>query len=150
MKNITTYNQVEYTGNYSDKQIYAGNYQQQKYNEYQIFLVERALKGLNIYTPEEIKSMHWDKKKRINLVHNRCKMIMNRWKQQLIIDKTNEFLTKLLPKAMITKDFIDNTKLDDNYNANIPLKTFGISKQNIIDKLMEEKILPKNYYTLTN
>ncbi len=152
MKN-TTYNRVEYTGDYSDKQTIGHKYQQpsfNSYNNYQIFLYNRALHGLDAYTPEEVKKMHWDKRKRITSVHERCKLVINRWKQTLIIDKTNEVLTKLLPNAMVTKLLVSprNMRIDDKYNANIPLKTLGISKQQIIDKLMDEKILPKDFYQL--
>lgn len=151
--NNTTYNQIEYSGDYSDRQIRGHKYQQpsfNSYNDYQIFLYNRALHGLDAYTPEEVKKMHWDKRKRIENVHQRAKLIINRWKQVLITYKTNEFLTKLLPNAKLTKEFIapSNNYTDDNYNANVSLKELGITKQDIINKLMEEKILPKNYLTL--
>jgi hypothetical protein len=41
------------------------NYEKDPYNGHQNFLYNRALYGLSIYAPEEIKEMPVEKKKRI-------------------------------------------------------------------------------------
>ena len=42
-----------------------------KLNPYQHFLFKRVLHGLKVYKPEEVKKLHWDKKRRITKVWKR-------------------------------------------------------------------------------
>jgi len=39
-----------------------------KLNPYQHFLFKRVLHGLKVYKPEEVKKLHWDKRRRITKV----------------------------------------------------------------------------------
>ena len=48
-----------------------------KLNKYQVFLFKRVLHGLNVYKPEEVKKLHWDKKRRISRVWRRAQRELN-------------------------------------------------------------------------
>ena len=60
-----------------------------KLNPYQHFLFKRVLHGLNVYKPEEVRKLHWDKKRRITRVWKRAQSEINKWKQMLCNKKVN-------------------------------------------------------------
>lgn len=152
-KNNMKVNKQDYTGQYSEYQQ-KGN---KRYNiiEYtalnntQNFLYNRALFGLSIYHPEELKEMHWEKKKRIMKVYQRAQTVLNVWKQQIVnVISTNVFI-KYFPKTEFTKFMVATTAdTDAEYVNKLSFKTLGISRKMVIDKLITEKILPNNFYEL--
>ena len=48
-----------------------------KLNPYQHFLFKRVLHGLKVYKPEEVRKLHWDKKRRITKVWKRAQREIN-------------------------------------------------------------------------
>ena len=155
---MITYQKVVYTGRLSDYQT-KGNryvkhniqYEQDKFNQYQNFLYKRALFGLSVYTEEEQSKMHWDKKKRIQKVHQRAQLTLNNWKQLRTHELVSDFLCKWFHKSSFAKDFREKfaQEVDPNYISPIEFKFLGISKEDIVDKLIQEKILPGNFYQLS-
>jgi hypothetical protein len=120
-------------------------YEQDPYNEYQNFLYKRALFGLKMYNQEELNNMHPEKKERINKVHTRAQYVLNLWKQEKIIESTNKILS-LFKKTSLAGVIIDlYSKPDPKFTSKINFKDLGISKEMIINKLLEEKILPKEF-----
>jgi len=144
------YNQVIYDGKYPELHTAPKYVREERLNKYQNLLYNRALYGLGAYDPEELKGMHWEKKKRIDSVHKKTKSIMNRWKQEMIIERTNAFLKSIFINSRLVKQLLqpEYSQPNENYNANIPLKEFKITKLQIIDKLIGEGVLPRNYYEL--
>ena len=59
-------------------------------SEYQNFLYKRAMYGLKMYSEEEIKKMHWQKRNRIKKVQSRTQIMLNTWKQRKMVDISNE------------------------------------------------------------
>ncbi len=106
--------------------------------------------GLSVYGEEELSKMHWDKKKRIQKVHTRCQEMLNVWKQELANNRVNKMLSSLFWHSSLVKDMLDKFALDTdpNYISNLEFKDLGISKQEIVAKLIQEKILPYNFYQL--
>jgi hypothetical protein len=41
-------------------------------------------------------------------------------------------------------------EVDDQYISKIDFKSMGVSKKQVVDKLITEKILPNNFYQLTD
>ncbi len=70
------------------------HYERDPYNEYQNFLYKRALYGMTVYTEEDQKAMHWEKKRRIQAVHEKTQSILNLWKQQ-IVDKLSSHIFRI-------------------------------------------------------
>ena len=76
---------THYEGKYNDFQSFGNSYkgttystfEKDPYTEAQNFLYKRALFGLKMYKPEEIKAMHWQKRKRIKKVQRRTQDILN-------------------------------------------------------------------------
>lgn len=151
----TSYQKVIYSGKLEDyqrnpKRFQTIVYEQDPYNSYQNFLYKRALFGLSIYNEEELIKMHNAKKKRIQSVHERSQRILNAWKQKLSHEITSKFLTQLFHHSKFVKDYAEKfaEEIDSDYISRIDFKSLGVTKRDIIDKLIEERILPHNFYQL--
>lgn len=148
-------NNLEYNGNYSEYQLSGNNLNGKKYgldsqlNNYQIFLYNRVLFGLSVYSQEEIKEMHWEKRKRIIKVHKRAKELLNVWKQQIVNSWSTAFFQAIFPKTEFTEYFVKTAAdTDKDYSPKISFKELSITKKQIIEKLIQEGILPANFYQL--
>lgn len=147
----------EYVGNYSKYQLEGNNFNGVKYssiihtplNNHQTMLYNRALYGLAFYTQEEIEVMHWEKRRRIIKVHKRAQAVLNIWKQELTNKITTAFFSVLFPKRDITV-YLENTadQTDEEFINKLSFKDLGITKTQIIMKLIEVGILPPNFYEL--
>lgn len=155
---MSTYQKVNYDGRLGSYQRYGNKLQRQPiqyekdpFNSYQNFLYKRALFGLAVYSQEELVKMHTDKKKRIEKVHGRAQNILNLWKQEL----TNEWAVKLLNTLFWHSEFVKDfsqkfgNDTDPEYISKVDFKSLGISKVDVVNKLIQEKILPNNFYQLT-
>jgi hypothetical protein len=154
---MSSYQKVVYEGKLSSYQKYGTSlnkkqvhFEKDPFNSYQNFLYKRALFGLSVYGEEELGKMHWDKKKRIQKVHKRAQELLNTWKQELVNDWTSTLLSKLFWHSKLVKDyqekFAGNT--DPSYISTVEFKDLGVTKTQIVDKLIKEKILPSNFYQL--
>jgi hypothetical protein len=157
MKKQSCVQPVVYSGRLSDYQLYGKKierfveYEKDEFNDYQNFLYKRALFGLSVYSKEEISIMHWDKKKRILKVHSRTQSVLNLWKQEIINSTVNKIFSTLFHHSSFVKDMIENfgTDTDPTYISKVNFKDLGIDKRQIVVKLIQEKILPVNFYELS-
>ena len=154
---MSSYQKVTYEGKLSSYQRYGKQFQKSKvqfekdpFTPYQNFLYKRALFGLSVYGEEELSKMHWDKKKRIEKVHNRAQQVLNLWKQELTNNWASDLLSKLFWHSALAKDYKEKfaCDIDPTYISTVEFKDLGISKLQIVNKLIEEKILPSNFYKL--
>ena len=108
--------------------------------------------GLSVYSKEELLTMNADKKKRIQKVHIRCQSVLNIWKQQICNEFTNKLLMRLFPKTALAQLFFVTHKdvIDPGFMNTLNFKDLGISKTQIVDKLIVEGVLPKDFYSLKN
>lgn len=156
MKKQSRVQPVEYSGRLSDYQLYGRpnqrfvEYERDEFNSYQNFLYKRALFGLSVYSAEELSKMHWDKKKRIQKVHLRTQTVLNLWKQELINSTVNKIFATLFHHSSFVKDMIEKfgDDTDPNYISKVNFKDLGIDKRQVVSKLIQEKILPANFYEL--
>jgi hypothetical protein len=124
-------------------------YEQDPYNEYQNFLYNRALFGLSVYPKEEIDAMHYDKRKRIIKVHKRAQTLINLWKQEIIITLSNHFFSTIFPDSPITKELVEVFSETDELHTNkMSFKSLRIDKAQVIERFIEEGILPRNFNEL--
>lgn len=147
---------VQYKGKLSDYQVYGENrkryveYEKDEFTPEQNFLYRRALFGLSVYSEEELSMMHSDKKKRIVKVHSRTQNVLNLWKQSLVNTMVNSIFNSMFYHSSLAKQIVEKfgDETDPTYISRIDFKSLGVSKKDIITKLMEEKILPVNFYEL--
>lgn len=155
---MASYHKIVYNGRLSEYQSYGNKYHKKRYqeyerdefNSYQNFLYKRALFGLTVYQEEELSKMHWDKKKRIQRVHERAQHILNLWKQELANQWVAKGLTEVFHHSRLVKDMVQifASHTDSNYISNLEFKSLGVSKKDIVNKLITEKVLPNNFYQL--
>ena len=146
-------NKLEYLGILNDYQTISKNLVQtviySELNQQQHFLFKRVLHGLNIYTPEEVTKMHWDKKRRVKKVWRRAQRVINRWKQMICNKRSNEILS-IFTSSKLAKDIVSVpvNDTDNNFINNMKLKTLGITYEDLIIKFISEGLLPNNYYNI--
>lgn len=147
----------QYVGNYSKYQLEGNDYNGKKYNlvvytplnNHQSMLYNRALFGLSLYTQEEVQEMHWEKRKRIIKVHKRAKSVLNIWKQEITNKITTAFFSAIFPKTEFAIHFEKTvSETDEQFINKLSLRDLGISKAQVILKLIEAGILPPNFYEL--
>jgi hypothetical protein len=150
------YQSIVYNGQLKEYQLYGNNrgyveYERDEFNAYQNFLYKRALFGLTVYSSEELNAMHWDKKKRILKVHTRTQKVLNLWKQELSSKFVNTLFQQIFWKSQFVKDMVDTygEDVDPEITCKMEFKEMGIQKKQIVEKLIQEKILPINFYELT-
>jgi ribosomal protein L9 len=127
-------------------------YEVDEFNNYQNFLYRRALFGLKVYKPEEIKTMFKDKKERIEKVHKRAQNELNLWKQTLTNNMFNALFAKYFSKSPMGKELLTTygSITDPKYINKINFKDLGVKKKDVVNKLIELGVLPKNFYELKN
>ena len=125
-------------------------YEQDPYNSRQNFLYKRALNGVGVYDKKEIDEMSNEKLKRINKIHRKTQVILNLWKQEMLISKSNKMITLLFGdvKYGLLKEIKDNKAIDKDFICTLSFKDLGITKSDVINRLIVEKILPKNFHEL--
>jgi hypothetical protein len=155
---MSSYQKVNYDGKLASYQRYGNKlykqpvqYEKDPFNSYQNFLYKRALFGLAVYTQEELVKMHTDKKKRIEKVHIRAQSILNVWKQELCNQWSVKLLEKLFWHSKLIKEINEKfgDELDPSYISKVDFKSLGVQKLDIVNKLIQEKILPNDFYKLT-
>ena len=126
---------------------YYQQYDRSPYSQVQNFLYKRAIFGLSIFGKEEIKEMHPNKRHRIIKVHKRAQRELNLWKQNIVIQNTNRWL-KLFPNSPLAQDIINTTTTDPTVKNKLSFDDLGITKDEVVDKLLKAGILPNNFYEL--
>lgn len=179
---------LHYVGSFTTLQTQGPNYLMDygtKYTVKQQELYYRLLKGLKVYTPEELYTMNSTKKRRISDAHSKAQNIINLYKQEIMLAKTNNLL-EYADKQIVdfTSKFKDNTAKapqsftrnvtiknneslsevftvaalktllstevspDPTFICNLSFKDLGISKEDIVKKFKQVKLLPANFDVL--
>jgi hypothetical protein len=146
--------QIIYQGNLKNYQIFKNtnpiSYEKDIFNEKQNFFYKRALYGLKSYAPEEWEKIPGVKKKRIIKVNKRAQEILNIWKQELVNEKYNSLLKSVFFHSKLINDFISEfgKETDPEYICTVSFKELNLTKKDIAQKLVSEKVLPVNFFEL--
>ncbi len=122
-----------------------------KLNPKQKDLYSKLVYGFKAYTKEEVAAMSEAKRKDVTVMYAKAQRILRNWKQDLTFSFIDKLLVSLFPKSPIVKAMCDTTgHIDDvSKEDEISFKDLGIKQENIIGKLIEFGLLPKNFYELT-
>lgn len=152
MKKETSFKSLQslvYIGQLENKQFPTTSFvNYSKLTPTQEMLYNRLLKGLDVYTPQELYKMNSAKKARIFRKQLEAKQTINIWKQELTNKATNDLLKGLFPNSEFISDMIKNTSVSNNYKNTLSFKDLGINKTKLINKLIAEELLPNNFATL--
>ncbi|HUV84337.1 MAG TPA: hypothetical protein VMV86_01430 [Methanosarcinales archaeon] len=130
-----------------EQKKYYQHYDRSPYSQVQNFLYKRAIKGLRIFTKEEVDAMHPKKKRRIIKTHRRAQKEIAILKQVAINKSTNKFL-ELFHHSPLAQDIIKSTFLAPKVKNEFSPEDLGITKDVIIERLHEIGILPKTFYEI--
>jgi len=132
-------------------QTKTSRFEKDPYNSYQNFLYNRALFGLSIYSQDEISKMSIEKKKRINKSYKKCQVVVNLLKQEVTNQLANEFFVRIFSGMEITNSLVNyfGTEGHPDHVNNMSFKMLKINKPLVIARLIERKVLPKNFNQLT-
>jgi hypothetical protein len=138
-----TFSSFQELGNkfYSEKESSVQSYSPQERKK----LYERAIFGLNTYTEEELKKMHWQKKNRIKKVNKRAQRELNLLKQERLIALTNSIFSMFGNSKLATDIVEQHSKPNPKYINNMSLKDLELTRNDVADRLVEKGILPNNF-----
>jgi len=105
-------------------------------------MYRRLFYGMEAFSPEEVKTMSKIDISKISRDHSKATKIVNQLKYQKYFGDYNKLLSVLFPHVKL--DFYK-----DGQDVSLPsLKELKITTVDIIDKWVEEKLLPENFYNL--
>lgn len=145
------YSKIVYSGKLQDYQVLPNRfmqYEQDKFSAYQNFLYHRALYGLKVYEQSELKSMSKQKRTRIFKVHKRAQEVINTLKHEIVLERTNRLFAQLFPKSSTVQELLQETEPAVDVVNTSSFKDLNISKKDIIERFIKERILPPNFYQL--
>lgn len=112
-------------------------------------LYKMALGGVEALPEHEKKKLSDAEIKQIYRRYRTTQRILNLWKQDVCIKKTNGIFEKLFPNSNFTKLLVTrHNKTDVGYYNTMSLRDLGITKPMVIEKLISKKVLPKDFYKL--
>lgn len=148
--------------------------------QYRMF--KHLMVGLDMYTPQELYAMNSSKKAKIFKKNKLTQTILNLWKQEIMLNKTNslaafvdtelvsftkqhkngpcaapnsftkemsikqnEPLSNIFTTAALKKLLSVEVKPDPKFICTLSFKDLGITKTDIIKKLIQENLLPVNF-----
>tara|TARA_R100001480_G_scaffold145525_1_gene143735 strand:+ start:98 stop:619 length:522 start_codon:yes stop_codon:yes gene_type:complete len=137
----------DYSKNLKPQKTYM-NYETDTYTQYQNYLYNRALKGLNYLPKEEVLKMCKKKRKRITNVYRRAQNVINVFKQEKTREYTNRIFSSLFPNTALTNFLLDEEYTDEGFKNTLNFKDLNIHKSEIITIFIDKGVLPKNFLSL--
>ena len=119
-------------------------------SEFQNKLYKDALHGLKMYSKKDLAVMPERHRTAIERAHNKAQRVLNLWKQSIINKEVDSFLLSLFPHSKLIKKMVTQTGTYTNSEVqnDQSFSDLGINKLQIIDKLIEEKVLPGTFFNL--
>ena len=71
------------------------------------------------------------------------------YKHTLTKKLTDALLLSLFPKSSLAQSFAAYDEVDETFTNTLSFKDLGISKKEIIELFIQEKILPGNFFSIT-
>ncbi len=140
---------IMYTGKLENKQIpTSSTVDYTRLNKKQQEMYNKLMIGLKLYTKEELYKMNSSKKNKIFKRSKQVQSMINLWKQQILIAKTNPVF-EIFGNSSISKALVSvSNQTEDKFLWKLKFKDLGITKDKIVNKLIAENFLPQNFATL--
>ena len=105
-------------------------------------MYRRLFYGMEAFSPEEVKTMSKIDISKVTRDHNKAQKIVNQMKYEKYFGDYNKLLSVIFPHVKL--DFYK-----DGQDVSLPsLKELKITTVDIVNKWIEEKLLPQNFYNL--
>lgn len=121
-----------------------------RFNDHQNFLYKRAINGMKFYTRQEAYSMPAKKRMNIEKTQRKAQRVLNVYKQEICNEITNSLFLHLFPKSQFALDLVQKfgKDIDPEFVNTLEFKDLGVTKRQIANKLISERVLPRNFYEL--
>lgn len=121
-------------------------------NTVQTELYRRAMYGLKIYPQQVIRAMTNAERKKITKKMKRTQRVLNLWKQQICNYQANRVIERTFKMTPVVRQLLElhADYVDIEYVNNLPFADLGVKRHHIIRKLIMERVLPDNFYELTD
>lgn len=125
-----------------------GNSYEGRFSRYQRELYKRAIFGLSLYTQKEINQMHWERRDKIKRNQKLAQQVLNCMKQEVLNWAANQIFAAFFPDSPDAQYILETpiTDTDPDLETDINFSHLGITKLQVVDRLIEAGILPVNFY----
>lgn len=111
-------------------------------NTIQRNMYRRLFYGMEAFSPEEVKTMSKIDISKVTRDHSKAQKVVNEMKYQKLYGDANKLLAVIFPHVKLGF-------YKDGQDVSLPsLKELKISTVDIINKWIEEKLLPANFFNL--
>jgi hypothetical protein len=118
------------------------------FNKIQKKLYAEAVYGLKAIPNEVLMEMRVEAIRKIQATHVKAKEVINNYKQEVSSKTIDNFLSKLFPKSPVIKQMINMKGIDPSIKVTMSLKDLKITPKMLAEKLVENNILPENFFKL--
>jgi len=98
--------------------------------------------------PEVMSMLPLREKARVKDKQRKVQEQFNIWKQQLANKATDDLLKAIFPHSSLVSNITAGDYTDEHWESKFSFHELGIGKGEIVDKLIEWNILPRNFYSL--
>lgn len=136
-------------GSFTKDRVSVYEKRENKYSTYQNTLYRRALFGLKGLSSEELAQLNNQEKEYITRKYYKTQKILNVFKQQVVIQYSNCVMKQFFPHSKITSEMLKDTETDAKFINTLSFNDLNITKEHLVQLLMEKRILPENFLTIT-
>jgi hypothetical protein len=112
----------------------------------QIVLLNEALYGLTQYPSTKVHTLSLAERARISDLHDRAQRVILQWKLDIVNNTVDKLLLALFPNSPIVKSITGMDTEGVTTCNQFTLADLGITKDMIARKLVDQGILPSDYY----
>lgn len=123
-----------------------------EFSSIQTRLYKQVMHGLALFNNKILQDMSFNEKLSIEIKYRKAQRVLNSWKQSIVSREVDSFLLKLFPKSQEVKQMVDITEsYTDNFlTSPQSFMELGISRSEVVVKLISVGILPDNFFRLKN
>lgn len=117
------------------------------FNERQRKMYLEAVYGTSIYSDDKLNRMPKDVVTKIATRSTLVQRAINKWKQEIVNDGIDDFLSFLFPNSSLVRKMKD-IPADDTIMCKFTFKDLGLNQMKIAAKLVSLSLLPSNFFEL--
>ena len=136
-------------GHATDKPVRYQTLSRPSFNKIQQKIYAETVYGLTAFTTQEIEMMPKTRKKNILSRFLKAQNILNEWKQHIVYSKLDLILLSIFPRSSVVKKIASTNGVDRKTKDRHTFKELGINQIQIAQKLVNEGILPKDFFSLS-
>jgi hypothetical protein len=113
-------------------------------------LYKRLIYGVEAMTKSELIELSTVEIRQVNRDHRKAVKILNAWKNQIVASYIDELFGKVFWHSTIAESMIKFSKEDDyeDLENTLTFKELGLSKAQVAGKLIENGLLPVDFFQM--